>query len=329
MSLSEIAKKAGVSTATVSRALNDRNSVKPKTLDKVLTAYAEVGVTPRKYRRRKRMSHKNGKKLLCLFSPIDQRSADAHQLLEGLSLESKRRGAEIYVNYLQGSDCEPIPESYKPDGAVIFGKNFSPAQIEALQHIPAIWLYSGDEIPARDRVQPDHYSVGVKALNHLADKGYQEVCVFAPPETSCVASGIQRLAGFQMAALQREIPCHIIRGSDRPPENDKEINTYCRKSIDQFLALSPRPQGIFVTHRFGSAIYSLLIDRGIKPMRDLTLIGGDTARFPDFISPRPVTVNVYPKEVGETAISILFWRFDNPHALPVRCLTRANLVVPA
>ena len=46
LSLQDIAERAGVSTATVSRALNDRAGVHPKTREQILRIAREMGYTP-------------------------------------------------------------------------------------------------------------------------------------------------------------------------------------------------------------------------------------------------------------------------------------------
>ncbi len=336
MSVREIARRAGVSSATVSRAFNDRQSVRPETLKKVLQCYSELGRKPRKYRRQQtkirggkgRMAQK---RVFFLFpSPEHTVSSDAHRLLEGATIEAKRQGATMMIGYLSDPDCMPLSENEQnPDGLLIFGKSVSQNHAALLHDIPTVWVYSGEMLSWGDRIQPDHFLIGVKSLRYFADKGLTCVCVVTDHTDNCTEYGGQRLSGFQAAASQYGIKCHVLRGEfDYRKDGEATAQKYSRQVVDKFLTLDPRPQGIFVANLLGACIHGVLISCGMIPMKDVIMIAGDKTLVPKYLDPLPVTIDVHVKEAGSMATKMLLWRMENPDALQIRYLTQADLVLP-
>ena len=71
VTISDVAKLAGVSTATVSHTINNTRYVSGETKEKVYRAIAELGYTPDASARSSARGRKRSSALLCPISPIN------------------------------------------------------------------------------------------------------------------------------------------------------------------------------------------------------------------------------------------------------------------
>ncbi len=161
---------------------------------------------------------------------------------------------------------------------------------------------------------------GRMAAKYLLDRGLGKLAFLTPWPVS--PSQHARGEGFGFTAYQNETKVEMIVPSPGEPqivtESDFNDINHVEKCVallvDRFLALSPRPTGLFVPLDFFTAIvYRQLDKRGIRPGRDLTIISANGELcFLAGLNPRPATIDIGGETIGRRAVEQLLSRIRNP-----------------
>lgn len=173
-SLKRIAEKAGVSAATVSRVLNQRDkgfSVRPEVRLRVLTAAESLNYRPDIVAQSLRQNRSRIVGILARHIPINLPEGVLHGLLSVFD------PAGLHLNIY----CVPRSKSYQQlppwrlDGAVAYGV-VSPAEIQAVEDagIPYVSL-NGSAGPRGDVILYDDADGMRQALNHLYGLGHRRI----------------------------------------------------------------------------------------------------------------------------------------------------------
>lgn len=159
MTIKEVAKQAGVSTATISRVINNTGVVQKETRDKILRTIKELGYKPTTRQQIRssgtaRLKHKN----IALIWTGDSAvafSETARAMVLGVLHQLQALGAKLTVDYI--TESVQIPQCIregKIDGVLLHGPEPSAAICERLRHFPVVWMLQSGSLefgaPARD-----------------------------------------------------------------------------------------------------------------------------------------------------------------------------------
>lgn len=335
MSITRVAKEAGVSIATVSRVLNDPHLVNPGTLRRVEEAMRLLNyrVTPAAERRgRKADSHGRLRHKTVAFLWTGGRSSASSltgiDMLQGASAALRAHRVNLVADYVDADGKLPAAVvSGAVDGLLLHGPEPAPEVAQKLKGLRAVWLLSPGSNQWGDRVRPDHQKLGCEALDYLADRGCKNVvCVTYPEKLGTFYT--MRAAGFAHQAEQRGVTCRYIGRQSGPPADAAGRFRSSSALADEFEALDPRPDAMFVANELGGYLHEQLIRRGIKPMTDFLMIAGDRDFSPQHLEPEPVMVSVHGVELGRLAVDLLLWRLENPDLNQVTQLLTPSLIEP-
>src|SRR5437868_12564529 len=153
-SVYEVARLAGVSTATVSRVLAGYERVLPRTREKVLTAVTELGYVP-SGAARDLAARRTGVLGLC-FPDLDTEDGDAaywyDEVIRGMERAARRSGYAVLIAASHHRDDSGLVLSIagRCDGLVVLARTAPLAMIEHVAtRIPVVLLATG-EGPAAD-----------------------------------------------------------------------------------------------------------------------------------------------------------------------------------
>ncbi len=337
MSLSKVAKAAGVSPATVSRVLNRGSLVSRETAHKVRQAIKSVGYRPAppaerrgpKARLHLPLRH-NAVSFLWTAGPQPAQTLTGIGLLEGASAALRRHRVRLIVEYLDApDDLPPLIASGQLDGLLLHGPEPGSALATRLPRMPAVWLLSPGSRVWGDRVQPDHRLVGRQAFEHLVERDCRNLCCITyRPTVSPYDFFTERSDAFAQAARIAGVPVVTLGGDLDRPADDAARFRASEALVAAFAKLSPRPDGLFVASDLGSYVHDHLRQRRLRPMRDVIFIAGDKEHCPQHLDPVPVKVDVHSQAIGRMAAELLLWRLTNPQAPFVTQLVQPALVVP-
>src|SRR6201989_3583224 len=209
-SVYEVARAAGVSTATVSRVLAGYERVLPGTKDKVLSAVTELGYVP-SGAARDLAARRTGARVLC--SPyLEDDEGDAaywyDEVIRGMERAARRNGYAVLIAASHHRDDSGLVLSIagRCDGLVVLARTAPLAMIEHVAtRIPVVLLATGEGGDRPDRAI-DHLAVAnetgaYQVTAHLAGlHGYTGISFIAGPPDS--PDSARRLDGFRRATAR-------------------------------------------------------------------------------------------------------------------------------
>ena len=307
-SIRDVARSAGVSTATVVRVLNGGATVSPDRTERVLRAVKELdyvanGVAASLSRGRTRL-------LGLLVSDIA--NPFTGQVARGLEDEAVRHGYQVLIS---SSDFHPqreaqILESFARrtvDAVALLSSSGAAEGVLRLVRngIPTVFIdRRPPDLGSVPLVRTDSLSAAREAVRHLIDLGHTDLGMISGPAGMATAS--QRLAGFRAACADA--------GLDVRPECVREgflgVDGGHRAMLE-VLDLSRRPSAVFSFNNvLAIGALGALRERGLRLPDDLSMITfDDTDLFP-FVDP-PLTAIAQPAyEIGSAAGRILFEQLE-------------------
>ena len=168
----------------------------------------------------------------------------------------------------------------------------------------------------------NNLAIGYLAHQYLHSRGCEEIAFLtAEPDRRFSQQRRQSLAG---AAAEMGRKSYAFLVNENPVVSDLfGSNVIARPNlaelVDAFVAMSPRPKGLFVDRDATNAqVYPLLIKRGVQPGRDVIIISCDNEEVRlSALFPRPASIDLGTKEIGIRAVRRLLLRIANPDELPV------------
>jgi LacI family transcriptional regulator len=358
MSITKVAKIAGVSHGTVSRVINARPGISPDTIRAVRLAMAEVGyIPPPPEKRRGRTAAPNSTGLpsvatadglgrtrmigLLVFeeslSILNEPVIAA--AMAGIESALSEHGFGLQLAQVSKTDRLPVTiDAEQVDGVLFTANRIVPGLRPLLAEFHAVRFLSSiadpDEEVWIDHILPDNQQIGVMAARYLARRGHQHVAfIEATPRR---LNFHERGNSFCMVA--RNIDLTASRVTVNRQDRDElypsiaNVRAWLSEAVDQLLSINPRPTGLFVpSDRHTSIVYSLLAERGIKIGHasmggELEIVSCDNEESRlEPLNPRPASIDIGAVEIGRRAVRRLLIRMQHPEESPVRVLVPPSL----
>jgi DNA-binding LacI/PurR family transcriptional regulator len=351
-SIRNVAEAAGVSTATVSRVLNNFPYVREEKIRRVRKAMESLKYSPLRFRRnhfdddgfdRARTGRTGNIGVITLGQAREWLQLPVMAAtVAGIRTALTERGYRLVLDeLLDASKPNRLIDRHEIDGAIIFITANLPPELcdETLdilrKKIPIVWAM-GEEYGNYDvdHVTCDNVHIGYLAYNYLRSKQCQEIAVIAlNPSWTFMRL---RAQSFLNAAYDKKQQATTYVVSQDPMLLDsygkRVIASHNGEDLVARLLSGPRkPDGVFILNdQSTSAILPILTRQGLRIGRDLTVISCDNeeSRLAAF-QPRPATIDIRPEEVGYRAIVRLMSRMANPEETPLVVRVAAKLVEPA
>ena len=309
----DVARKAGVSQATVSRVVNGDPNVMESTRQAVTKAMQALGYAPKQKRKRFRDSGPSAQggghgtiALLLLDDSMSSHPAMALAKLRGVETAVKRAGMTLTVTAVH--EDEPLaPALSRTDlcGVLLWGASIRPALAGKIESLPRIWLTS-HVASGSSAVLIGNEQAGKMAAEYLMDKGVRRPAVLCLPTSEPQYE--LRIRGFRYACHVRDKESLVITTGARPPSSfsamprDKQ-QQIARQLIKKISQTSPRPDGLFIPDDSQTAlIYPMLVECGILPEKDILIVSCDNeSAYLNALHPRPATIDLRPEATGRLA----------------------------
>lgn len=292
VTIQDVAKKAGVSKATVSRVLNGKNVVREDMRQRVFRAIEETGFSPNLLARQLATRKTNSIGLVItnslyqgpFFSEMTYQAAscsEKHQrqliLADGKNSAQDERNA---IGMLLALRCEAI---------IVYPKFLSAEALETLieQHQTPI-IVINRKLPHHQNhaVYIEHYHSSQLMTQYLLDQGHTRIAFIAGLPGS--PSGEQRLAGFldTLAAAGIEQDEALRLEGDWTPESGyRAAQTLLARNVDVTCVLAANDD-----MAIGAA--KVFLDAGKRVPQDISLAGFDDMLIGRYFSPALTTVHV-------------------------------------
>jgi LacI family repressor for deo operon, udp, cdd, tsx, nupC, and nupG len=300
--MKDVAQLAGVSTATVSRALMNPEKVSPSTRKRVENAVLEAGYSPNSLARNLR---RNESKMIVVivpdicdpyFSEIIRGIEDAavehgYLVLLGDSGQQKRR-ENSFVNLVftkQADGMLLLGTALPFDVSKAEQKNLPP-MVMACEYAPEL------ELPT---VHIDNLTSAFDIVNYLTQKGHKKIAELSGPESAVLCQF--RHQGYMQALRRAGItmnPVYHVQG-------DFSFESGA-KGIRQLLSLPELPTAVFC-HNDMMAIGAIQEAKslGIRIPQDLSVVGFDDINFAEYCDPPLTTISQPKYEIGRQAMLMM------------------------
>lgn len=305
MSIKDVAKAAGTSVSTVSRALNDHPDVSEETREHVLKTARRLGYERNPFAT-SLISGRSGLIAIVVYA-IDN---DYHlQLMRGLGRAAKELDHEILFSFTEAREetltsCTSIYRRGVADGVVVFGPRQEELQgLAELQKagFPIVVIDPVEPLPGITSIGPTDYEGAFEATRHLIDLGHRQIGIII--ESRLWGAGSGRLAGYLGAHREQRVPVDetlILEGYDGYTESG---HAAARAYIEGELA----PTAVLCFNDL--VAYGLIQEytqHGVRVPEQLSVIGFDDIPNSQYIPERGLTTVRQPiVEIGETALRLL------------------------
>ena len=321
--IKDVARQAGVSVATVSRALNGHANVTPRTREHVMGVVEQLRFVPSSAARSMitRRTHTVGALLPDLHGEYFS------ELIRGIDLAARARGLHLLVSSSHGDAVEAAAALRAMNGRVDGLLVMSP-------HVNAdfLWGNLSNDLPAvlmNTRVAGERHSsfavdnhAGAYAMvQHLVGRGHRRVAFIAGPESNYEAQ--ERLRGYRAAMLEllADERQQVLQG-DFTQESGFRAGSHV-------VALTDRPTAIFASNdMMAVGCLSALNEAGLRVPHDVALAGFDDIPISRYTNPPLTTVRGRIVELGGLALESLASAIEEPERATIQHQTlRADLVV--
>jgi LacI family transcriptional regulator len=304
--IKDVAKAAGVSTATVSAVINDSAYVSPDLRTRVLAAVRDLRYAPSLVARNLR----SGKSQLIALAVADL----ANPFYARIVTAAEAVAAWGYSLVLFNSDEKPDTEkrvlarirTLGCDGAVLVpvgaASQYRSRDFEG--GMPFVLLGRSIEDGTLDTVTIDNLSAGRQATNYLLDLGHRAIGSITGPMQISTGSG--RLAGMVEAMAARGLkpqPNHIRSGEFR------EDIAY---SIARDLLCQPnRPTALYVANGvMAIGVMRAIADLGLRCPEDISIASTDTVSGVGGLKPRLTRTEHPVTDMTNEALRMLVDRIE-------------------
>jgi LacI family transcriptional regulator len=336
MSLRDIARKAGVSVATVSRVVNDvdRHKVSDETRNRVL----DIARTMRYRPNPQAVALVTGRppNALGLYLPYNSHVFNSFyftEIIRGAADAANSRGMSITLYVPSRDDASDVPRdflgSHRSVAALLLvGARLHDPIIQQCRENGAPFVLVNNTAPEEDvsSVDCDNVAGAMEATRHLLALGHQCIAFIAGPDDSSNAR--DRRSGYEQAMAEAGVavdPAFIV-----PGRFEEEGG---REAMETLLSRGRRPTAVFAANdTMALGALSALREAGVRVPDDMAMVGFDDIPTARYVEPHLTTVHQPIYEVGRHAAEAALARAAAPPSAPpppAREILQTRLVIRA
>ena len=298
VSIREVAKRAGVSPATVSRVINGTANVDPAKKERVLTVIEETGFKPNELAR---ALFKKSSKIIGVIVPNIE-NAFFSELARAIDEEAYQNNYRILLCNSQNDTEKELLNiqtlsQLQADGIIIMTNSEGLAGKIGDCSVPFVILDRKIEgLNEIAFIEADHYKGGRMAMEHLLRCGCKNVvCMRGPQKFS---SGQQRFLGYQDVCRENGLKEQWL---DCDYDYEEGLHV-----AEKLLREYPDVDGILACNDMVAiAAYKILLNKGLRVPEDVQLMGFDNIRFSRLFAPEFSTIIQPIREMGTLAVQVI------------------------
>ena len=327
ITISDVAKLANVSKATVSAVINNKSYVSPQTRKRILDVIEKLHYRPNEIARS--LSVRKTKSIGLVIKEID--NPYFAKIMKGVFDACCEHD---YTVLLGSSELSPIQETKSIDiltSQRVAGLIISPLQGSAVDFTYLVDLIK-DKYPlvmlgmvenyTTNVVDIDNVKAAYKAVKYLIDMGHKEIAYFGGPAYS--AHSRDRFEGYQQALIDNDLPiCY---------DYILEVGSYISDSYDTakkiFSASEDLPSAVFCYNDLVAiGLINALLELGIDVPGTVSVIGFDDIDICKSVKIPLTTIHVPAYEMGKKAAELLIKQIEYPDlTFHEKILLKAELV---
>jgi len=299
--LSQVARKAGVGTTTVSRVINGGYRVSPETLSHVRRVIETIGYTPNQAARTLK-GHRTktiGLVIPSIADPFFSYLAEAAQAVA-------RANDSLLIVTVTSNDPRTEAENlevlirHRTDGLLIVPANWQGQMLRDLLGRVVVPVVAIDR-PVADSpiasVVCDNFKGAITGTQHLIDHGYKRIVCLTGESTLYTIR--ERMRGYRRAVEAARLPCIF----------DTTVKDYksAEYAIKSLLDGPSPPDAIFATKNSTTIFaFEVLQSLNVPVPKSVALLGFDDFELASTVRPSISVIQQPVEEIGRRAAEILF-----------------------
>ena len=306
-SVKDVARLAGVSTATVSRALNKTDTVSKETRETVLQAANKVGYRINHAARSLRLQTAGA---VAVLIP-DVGNPFFSEILAGIESVMTRSDMNVLILDTKGTssqtDIADYLTSQRADGIICLDGSLQPdsSSESTMLNLPLVF---GCEWPADkgafSSVRSDNAKGAALAIDHLASLGHKKIAYIRGPRENVLTTEREQAV---VGALTR---CELSANPAWFLDGDFGLESGS-KAAKQWLLMDDRPTGIFCSSDLMAiGVMAELISNSINVPDDVSVMGFDDIDIARYYVPALTTIRQQTRALGVEAAATLLSRLN-------------------
>jgi LacI family transcriptional regulator len=321
-----VARKAGVSTATVSRVLRGSSATSDSARARVIAAAQALGYVPPDRPRRPTKGRHEAYGLVL----ADLAGSDNSDLILGHESAAAAMGQSVVIVVTRRRDdpSEAVRDLAKRVDGLVLGANTVPdAVAHSLSRELPVVLVARKDVPGCDALRADNVESAALLTSHLFGHGRSRLVFVGDPDACPEA--FERYTGFLNSHVAGDVPLR------RPPLRVPLVEGAGVQVAEEILRRRVKIDGLVCGNDdVALAIMKRLQDNGVRIPDDLAIVGWDDVLAARYISPGLTTVRRPMHDLGRLTAERLYARIfgeqpvGGPEVLPSRIILRSSCGCP-
>jgi LacI family transcriptional regulator len=331
--IKDVAKKAGVSIATVSFVLNKRHgqAISEKVTKRVWRAAEQLNYHPNASAAGLARKRTHNVALVFYREPDMISNSFYSSVIQGAvdaAMQAEYNLFFSYVNerYRGQADLPKVIREANTEG-VLFIREVDPRMIADIQTLglPVVTIDQYPPVKAVDTLEIDNRTGGALAARHLLELGHTRIAMLgAARQRPSIA---ERAAGF-LGELEQELE------PGRPRSRWIDCGDYSfeagHRKAREVLAGRRRPSALFCANdELAAGVLRAAHELGVRVPEELSVVGFDNIAMSRFVNPPLTTVRVSKLDLGVRAMRRLLELIEGKSGETRRELVPVELVVRA
>ena len=310
----DIAEKLGLSTASVSLAMNNKPGVSQKTKEKVRMAMKEYSYAP--------LGEKNQQKLKTLLFLVHRKveiskeslpyfSQVFENVIAGIEEQAKQKKCKLLIQYVDDDSIKNFIGQQGQgaiDGIVLLGTEITENYMQMLLacDIPIVLVDNYFQNISVDTVVMNNEQGVYMAISHLIEQGHSVIGYIHVLDV--INNFQERYHGFLRSMHMHQLQCkpnHLI-------QVEKNNGDPVRMELFwQLNAIEEMPTAFFADNDIiAIEVYKVLIQMGYKIPEDISIIGFDNISYSQIMNPPLTTIDAPQYIMGQSAVNLLMEKID-------------------
>lgn len=296
----DIAQKLSLSSATISRGLQNHPAINKNTRKRIQDAARELG-----YRHNNFASSLRKQKTNTIGVLVHELNSNfITSVLAGIEKVTTEAGYDILIAHSsENADKEAsnaLNLFHKRVDGLIASLSFTTASLDHFKMyeekgIPVIFFDRVEESSDSTKVIIDNYKCGYQATSHLIEQGCKRIVLVTASLKRNVYA--QRHRGYKDALHDHD----IAYSKDYVLVKDLSEEFGVEAAL-QMLKMKPRPDGAFFTNDFTAAVcMKTLKEQGVRVPQDIAIVGFNNDAISKIVEPQLTTIHYPGIEMGEIA----------------------------
>ena len=303
MNIKAVAKKAGVSVATVSRVLNHPESVANPTKEHILEVMNSLDYTPNWFARGLKLNKTN---VIALMVPeiLDQGYMEIAKGVEDVAKQKKHSILLCSTEEDRAKELENIENFIlrKIDGLIIVSSVLNKKDLSQFKKtkMPIVFIGRNKEQKGLNVVYTNYKEATTEAINHLIEVGHKNIgMVYGSRPKS---ENMEKLEGYKSAILAAKLK--MVEGNIVEEENTIDGGYL---AVSKILSQKDKPDAIFASSdNMAIGAMEKIKQLGLKIPEDIAVIGFDNLKISGYLEPKLTTVAKPMYRMGLIAARLLF-----------------------